>query len=139
MKIIIKEHSLQRGQVRGTQRPLNLVEPIQLAELRVSGSGVITAGGFQGPVSLQLAGFRVRCHYSWRVSGSAVITAGGFQGPLSLQLAGFMVRCHYSWRVSGSGVEWVTVIFGRSPPPGGEAPSVVGLVMSVRPCIHPKP
>ena len=24
-------------------------------------------------------------------------------------------------------------------PPGGEAPSVVGLVMSVRPCIHPKP
>ena len=63
----------------------------------------------------------------------------GFQGPLSLQLAGFMVRCHYSWRVSGSGVEWVTVIFGRSPPPGGEAPSVVGLVMSVRPCIHPKP
>ena len=24
-------------------------------------------------------------------------------------------------------------------PPGGEAPSVVDLVMPVRPCIHPKP
>ena len=30
-------------------------------------------------------------------------------------------------------------IFGRSPPPGGEAPSDVDLVMSVRECIHPKP
>ena len=29
--------------------------------------------------------------------------------------------------------------FWVEPPPGGEAPSVVDLVMSVRPCIHPKP
>ena len=48
------------------------------------------------------------------------------------------------WRVwvGGSRVrDFIKVLdfWGGAPPPGGEAPSVVGLVMSVRPCIHPKP
>ena len=50
-------------------------------------------------------------------------------------------------RASGFGIGFTchalakpTKTLGGAPPPGGEAPSpIVDLVMSVRPCIHPKP
>ena len=69
----------------------------------------------------------------------------GNRGVLQQGLVYCITKCersHYSANIIKSKIPLglaARQFWGRAPPPGGEAPSVVNLVMSVRPCIHPKP
>ena len=95
-----------------------------------------------------------------RVGVSCDVGRGGAGGGSHVMLGRGGEGGHMCCVPGACGGEWVTVrvrgrctrslenpetlfcsptIFGLSPPPGGDAPSVIDLVMSVRLLIHPKP